>query len=102
MGTSQFSLRWLLGVKSPSEEVRKQANKLIVKPFKKGLKQGKKDFEKYKAVRKKFERKWLKQNQSWADTRQKKKALEKAFLKKYPQWSFHIQAERIRRKWMKN
>lgn len=98
MAMSELFFRWLLGIKSPSEEMRKQANKLIVKPLKRGLKQGKKDFEKYKAIRKKFEQKWLKQNQTWADTRQKKKAMQKAFLKKYPQYSSYIQLERLGRK----
>lgn len=98
MDISKRLLYKALGIKSPSAEMREKAIKYIVKPFKKGLKQGKKDFEKYKAVRKKFERKWLKQNQTWSDTRQKKKAMEKAFLKKYPQYSSYIQLERLGRK----
>ena len=98
MALPDIFLHWLLGIKSPSEEVKKIAKKNIIKPFKKGFKQAQKDQKKYKAVRKKFERKWRKKNQSWADNRQKAKALEKAFLKEYPQYKFNVQMERLGRK----
>ena len=94
----EILLKQLFGVKSPSEEVKKIAKKNVVKPFKKGFKQAQKDQKKYKAIRKKFEAKWLKKNQSWTDNRHKAKALENAFLKEYPQFEFYVKMERLGRK----
>jgi hypothetical protein len=98
MALPDIFLRWFLKVESPSNKAAKFAHTNIVKPFLKGLKQGKKDRKKYNKIRKKFETKWLKQNQHWSDTRQKAKALEKAFLKEYPQYKFYAQMERLGRK----
>ena len=98
MRITENRLRKLLSIKSPSEEHRKICKKYFLNPFRKGIKQGQKDHKKYKKIRTKFERKWLKQNQTWNDTRQKRKALEKAFLKAYPQYTKYIQLERLGRK----
>ena len=70
----------------------------IVKPFKKGMKISRKNFQKYKKTRQRFEQKWLKKNAAWKDTRQKKKALLKEFVKTFPQYKSYIQLERLGQK----
>ena len=70
-------------------------SEMIIKKILLGIKESQKQHKKYMAHRKKFERKWLKQHASWADTRQKKKAMEKAFLKEFPHYSFYIKLERL-------
>lgn len=98
MAMTEIFLRWLFGIKLPSREVAKAAKKYVVKPLRMRFKESQKQHKKYMAHRKKFERKWLKQHASWADTRQKKKAMEKAFLKEFPFYSFYIKLERLGRK----
>lgn len=99
-GMTEIFLRWMFGIKSPSREFAKAGKEFIVKPFNEGWKKAEKLHRKYMAHRKRFERKWLKQNASWADTRQKKKALEKAFLKEFPQYGVQYALERAKRIWM--
>ena len=65
------------------------------KGFLQGIKTGRKEFKRYKKMRQKFETKWLKQNASWRDCRHKRKALAKAFVKEFPEYSFHIEIERM-------
>jgi hypothetical protein len=86
-----------LDEQSPSVRMAHVGNACI-KEINKGIKKGRKLHNKYKADYAKFKRKWLKQHQHWGDGRQKKKAMTKAFVKKYPQYSFYIQLERIGRK----
>ncbi len=100
MSMTETFLWWMLGIKSPSEEYVKFSRTYVVKPCIKGIKESKKLHKKYMAQRKKFEQKWLKQHASWKDTRQKKKALEKAFLKEFPHYKFYIKLERISKKCM--
>lgn len=95
MAMTEIFLRWLFDIKSPSREMAKAAKKYVVKPLCMGVKESQKQHKKYMAHRKKFERKWLKQHASWTDTRQKKKAMEKAFLKEFPFYSFYIKLERL-------
>lgn len=87
--TADF-LRWVYGIKSPSEEMRQKGEKFIVKPMHKGIKQGAKAKKKYISIRKKYEKKWYKHQRQWKDTRQKKKAFWKDFSKEYPQYGLYI------------
>lgn len=89
---------WMLGIHSPSQVFAKAGKKLIAKPISKGIKQAEKLHKKYLSHRKRFERKWLKQHQHWGDGRQKKKAMEKAFLEEFPHHSYYIKLERLARK----
>jgi hypothetical protein len=96
MGTAMTLLNWMFGIQSPSRYFQKFAKENIVKPMRKGIKLAERDFAKYTRDYAKFERKWQKKNASWNDTRQKKKALAKAFLKKYPQYGVLFALERVR------
>ena len=82
MGLTETLLNWAFGIKSPSKYFETYAIENIVKPMKKGIKLAEKEAKKYTRNYAKFKRKWLKENKDWKDTRQKKKALETAFLKK--------------------
>lgn len=93
--SAELIVKKILRIQSPSVKAAKVADKCFVKPLCMGIKESQKLHKKYMAHRKKFERKWLKQNASWADTRQKKKALKKAFLKEFPFYSFYIKLERL-------
>lgn len=95
MGMSEMFLNWMFGIKSPSKYFETYAIENIVKPMKKGIKIAEKEVKKYKRDCAKFKQKWLKQNKGWKDTRQKKKALEKAFLKEFPHHKFYIKLERL-------
>lgn len=86
--------RLMFGIKSPSKTFER-LGKCMVKGFKKGMILAEKEFKKYKKALRKFERKWNKQNEDWRECRHKRKARAKAFVKAFPEYSFHIEVERM-------